>query len=87
MLHEETTDKIIRCFYDVYNSLGYGFLEKVYENALLIKLRSEGFVCLQQCPIEVYYMGEVVGSYFADIILDGKIIIEITLIFICLFFV
>ena len=77
MLYEETTEKIIQCYYDVYNTLGYGFLEKVYENALLIKLRSEGFSCLQQTPVEVCYMGEVVGSYFADIILDSKIIIEI----------
>ncbi len=77
MLHEEITDKIIKCYYEVYNALGYGFLEKVYENALTIKLRSEGFSCLQQCPVEVFFMGEVVGSYSADIIADNKIIIEI----------
>ena len=77
MLHEEITDKIIKCYYEVYNALGYGFLEKVYENAMVIKLRSEGFTCLQQCPVEVFFMGEVVGSYNADIIVNGKIIIEI----------
>ncbi len=53
------------------------FLKRFTKNALTIKLRSEGFSCLQQCPVEVFFMGEVVGSYSADIIADGKIIIEI----------
>ncbi|MEJ7610843.1 MAG: GxxExxY protein [Ferruginibacter sp.] len=77
MLHEAITDRIIRCYYHVYNTLGYGFLEKIYENALVIKLRSEGFICLQQPPIDVYFEGETVGTYFADILVDGKIILEI----------
>lgn len=77
MLYEALTDKIIQCYYYVYTTLGYGFLEKIYENALLIKLRSEGLVCLQQPPIDVYFEGETVGSYNADILVEGKIIVEI----------
>lgn len=77
MLYEDITDKIIRCYYDVYNELGYGFLEKVYERALLVRLKAEGFSCLSQMPVTVYFRGEEVGNYIADIIVDGKVIIEI----------
>ncbi len=55
MLYSEITDKIINSFYKVYNVLGYGFLEKVYENALVIELESSGFAVLQQQNIKVYY--------------------------------
>lgn len=57
LLHEEITDIIIRCFYKVYNELGFGFLEKVYENALLIELKNCGLESAKQIPIEVYYQG------------------------------
>ena len=77
LLHEEITEKIIKSFYTVYNKLGYGFLEKVYENALLFELRQEGLQCSKQVPIEVYYEGNIVGNYFADIIVEDKIIIEL----------
>lgn len=77
LLHEETTDIIIKCFYKVYNELGFGFLEKVYENALLIELRSQGLKAEKQIPVPVYYLGSNVGNYFADIIVDDKVIIEI----------
>lgn len=77
LLHEEITEKIIKSFYTVYNKLGYGFLEKVYENALLFELRQEGLLCSKQVPIEVYYEGNIVGNYFADIIVEDKIIIEL----------
>ncbi len=77
LLHKEITDKIIKCFYNVYNSLGYGFLEKVYENALCIELRDAGLKCKTQQQINVFYKGEKVGLYYADIIVENKIIIEL----------
>ncbi len=76
MLHAELTDKIISSFFKVYNTLGYGYLEKVYENALVIELKRAGFNVLQQQNIKVYYENQVVGNYFADIIAD-QIILEI----------
>lgn len=77
LLYEEISDKIIKSFFAVYNKLGYGFLEKVYENALLIELRNEGLHCTKQVPIEVYYEGVSVGNYFADILVEDKIILEL----------
>jgi GxxExxY protein len=77
MLHEEMTEKIIKAYYKVYNTLGYGFLEKVYENALAIELRKAGFKVEQQKNVKVYYEGEVVGDYYADILVDAAIIIEL----------
>lgn len=76
-LYSDFTESIIKCYYKVYNKLGYGFLEKVYERAMLIELQKEGFKCLQQCPIDVYYESNIIGHYLADIIVNGKIIIEI----------
>lgn len=76
-LHEELTDKIIRCFYNVYNGLGYGFLEKVYEDALLIELRNSGLVAENQVAIKVYYLGLEVGNYYADILVENKVILEL----------
>ena len=77
MLHSDATDKIIKAFYKVYNTLGYGFLEKVYENALALELRELGLFVTQQQSIEVYYGGQQVGEYFADIMVDDKVIIEL----------
>ena len=68
---------IIGCFYDVFNRLGFGFLEKVYENSLLIELKDTGFICFAQSPINVFYKDEIVGSYFADILIDNEIIVEV----------
>ena len=76
MLHAELTNKIISSFFKVYNTLGYGFLEKVYENALVIELKRAGLNVLQQQNIKVYYENQVVGNYFADIIAD-QVILEI----------
>jgi GxxExxY protein len=73
----ELTEKIIRAFYTVYNKLGYGFLEIVYEKSLLIELRKMGLQALRQQRIEVYYDGEMVGYYFADIIVNRQVIVEI----------
>ncbi len=77
MLFEELTEQIIKAFYDVYNELGYGFLEKVYENALYIELKKMGLDVVQQQPIRVFYVGEVVGEYFADLIVERKVILEL----------
>lgn len=76
-LHSGLTEIIIRCFYNVYNKLGFGFLEKVYENALLIELREAGLSASSQVPIEVYYKDKKVGSYYADLLVDNKVIIEL----------
>ena len=77
MKHQELSEKIIKAFYDVYNRLGYGFLEQVYENAMVIELRSMGLKVEQQMPIKVRYRGEVVGEYFADLVVEDKIIVEL----------
>jgi GxxExxY protein len=77
MLYKELTGQIISSFYQVYNKLGYGFLEKVYENALQIELQNQGFTCAAQFPIEVAYEGSIVGGYFADVVVEKKIILEL----------
>ena len=76
-LCSDITGKIIKAFYEVYNTLGYGFLEKVYENAMMYELDNMGLYSLQQNRINVYYNGEEVGKYFADIIVEDKVIIEL----------
>ena len=77
MIQRELTDKILKAFYRVYNTLGYGFLEKVYENAMLLELRSMGLRCERQRPIKVYYKEHQVGEYFADLIVEDGVIIEL----------
>lgn len=77
MKHEELTQKIIKAFYTVYNSLGYGFLEKVYENALSIELVKFGFVVQKQKSILVYYDEQEVGIYYADLVVNNLVIIEL----------
>ncbi len=76
-LHSDKTSTIIKAFYNVYNKMGHGFLEKVYENALLIELRKLGLDCSPQFPIEVFYDDLKVGFYIADIIVNNCVIIEI----------
>jgi GxxExxY protein len=71
------TEGIIKVFYKVYNTLGYGFLEKVYENAIVVELKREGIHAIAQAPIKVLYEGHVVGEYFADILVDDTVIVEI----------
>lgn len=71
------TQKIIGCSYTVSNSLGCGFLEKVYENALTHELRKAGLRVLQQHEIEVFYDGIVVGKYIADLFVEDCVIVEI----------
>jgi GxxExxY protein len=77
MKHKELTEVIIKIFYKVYNTLGYGFLEKIYENAMMIEFRKAGIPAEAQSPIEVTYEGEIVGEHAADIIVDNKVIIEL----------
>jgi GxxExxY protein len=75
--HKDISDTVLCCFYAVYNSLGYGFLEKVYENALVHELTKRGIAVVRQHPISVYYDGTAVGEYFADLVVENSIIVEI----------
>jgi len=77
MEYQELTAKIIGCAFKVYNTLGFGFLESVYENSLAIELKKAGFKVEQQKPIKVYYEGELVGSFKADLVVDEIIILEL----------
>ena len=77
MKHKELTQKIIGAFYTVYNTLGYGFLENVYENALKIELQKMGLHVVSQYAINVYYDGQVVGEYFADLLIEDQVIVEL----------
>jgi GxxExxY protein len=77
MLHENITKKIIEAYYKVYNTLGYGFLEKVYENALKIELRRLNLQVDQQKSIKVLYESFEVGDYFADLIVEDLVIVEL----------
>ena len=77
MKDDDLTQKIIGCAYKVHNALGEGFLEKVYENALRIELEKLGLNIKQQEPINVTYDGQSVGEYFADLWVDGRIVIEL----------
>lgn len=76
LLHK-LTDQILKAFYDVYNELGYGFLEKVYQNALYLELKSRGFQVEAQKQIKVYYKNVAVGKYYADLIVNDLIILEL----------
>ncbi|NOY42893.1 MAG: GxxExxY protein [Planctomycetes bacterium] len=77
LLHAETTEAIIKSFYYVYNTLGYGFLEKVYENSMRIALEKTGHGVEQQLPIDVFFEGEAAGKYFADLLVDNKVVVEL----------
>ncbi len=76
MKHNELTEQIIKIFYKVYNTLGYGFLEKIYENAMMIEFRKAVIPAVSQSPIKVVYEGELVGEHSADILVDKKVIVE-----------
>ncbi|WP_394774300.1 GxxExxY protein [Flavobacterium sp.] len=77
LLHQKLTDVIIKTFYEVYNELGYGFLEKVYLNSLYLELKSKGLNVEAQRKIEVYYKGIEVGEYYADLIVENSVILEL----------
>jgi GxxExxY protein len=77
LVYKDTTDKVIKAFYYVYNKLGYGFLEKVYENAIVITLQKYGCDVAQQFPIKVYFEGDIVSDYYADLVVDNCVIVEL----------
>jgi GxxExxY protein len=77
LLHEELTNAIIKTFYEVYNELGYGFLEKVYQNSLYLELKNKGYKVEVQKKISVYYKGIEVGEYYADLMVEDLIILEL----------
>ncbi len=77
MIHEELSNKVIRAFYNVYNALGYGFLEKVYENALKFELELLDIKAEQQKQIKVHFKEKLVGEYYADLLVENAIILEL----------
>jgi GxxExxY protein len=77
MKHSELTDKVIACFFAVYNVLGYGFLESVYLRAMVIELEKTGLRVTVQHPIRAFYKGEIVGEFFADLLVEGLVIVEL----------
>jgi GxxExxY protein len=76
-LHSEITEQILKAYFKVYNRLGYGFLEKVYENAMMIELKRLDLLCEKQKPLKVSYDGLIIGEYYADIIVNECVIIEL----------
>ncbi|HMP92613.1 MAG TPA: GxxExxY protein [Phnomibacter sp.] len=75
--HQELTSIIINCFYQVYNKLGYGFAEKVYQHAMVFELMRHGLKVEAQYPVRVHYDGHLVGEFFADILVEEKVVLEI----------
>jgi len=77
LLQQDLTEQLIKTFFDVYNELGYGFLEKVYQNSMFIELESRGFDVQAQKLIKVYYKGNRVGEYYADLVVNDLVILEL----------
>jgi GxxExxY protein len=77
LLHKDLTDGILKTYYDVYNRLGFGFLERVYENALAYELRKRGYLVAQQQSITVWYDGVAIGEFFADLVVNNLVIVEL----------
>jgi len=77
MQHKEITEKIIGCAYSVYNKMGYGFLESVYEKCFIIELKKAGLKVEAQYPISVFYDKEVVGEFIADLVVEDEVIVEL----------
>ena len=77
ILHAEVTEKVIAVFYDVYNELGHGFLESVCQTAMVMALSQAGLSVEQRVPFQVWFRGESIGSFQADIIVNGRVLIEI----------
>jgi GxxExxY protein len=75
--YNDRTEQIIKAFYEVYNELGFGFLEKVYQNALYLELKSRGFTVVPQKQIKVHFKGYEVGEYYPDLIVDDMVIVEL----------
>lgn len=77
MKYEKITEQIIGAAYRVYNTLGFGFLESVYEKSLCIELDKTGFNVKRQEPVQVFYAGEVVGDFYSDLVVENQIIVEL----------
>ncbi len=77
LLHRELTDAIIGSYHAVFNELGYGFLERVYQNAMYLELKNEGYEVEAQKQIKVHYKGAVVGDYYADLLVENSVILEL----------
>lgn len=77
LLHKDITDKILKVFYHVYQELGFGFLEKIYQNAMYMELLESGFKCEAQKLIKVWYGGKVMGEYYADMVVNDVVILEL----------
>lgn len=77
IIYKELSYKIVGLAMEVHSKLGYGFLEKVYENALMVLFEKNEIPAQQQAPVQVYFEGKVVGDYYADILVDNKIILEL----------
>ena len=75
--HSECTDRIIGVFYDVYNELGYGFLESTYAAAMLIAVQESGLAAAREVPVPVWFRGTQVGQYFADMVVENKVLLEL----------
>ena len=74
---EDLTHKVIGCAYQVYNNLGFGFLESVYRKAMVIELEASGLRVLQESPLQVHYKDQVVGDFFADLLIEDELIVEL----------
>ena len=77
LIHEALTEKVIGVFFDVYNELGYGFLESVYHKAMSFALREAGLSVRDEVPVPVYFRGYQVGDFSADILVEGKVLLEL----------
>jgi len=75
--HSELTEAIIGIFYDVYNELGYGFLESVYRNSLRLALMDKGFTVDQEVCVSVFFRGQIVGDFRADLVVNGVVLLEL----------
>ena len=77
LLHQSITNTILKVYYEVYNELGHGFLEKVYQNAMYLELKARGLKVESQKEIKVYFKQQLVGEYYVDLIVENKVIIEL----------
>ncbi len=77
LLNQSITNTILKVYYEVYNELGHGFLEKVYQNAMYLEVKARGLKVESQKEIKVYFKQQLVGEYYSDLILENKVIIEL----------
>lgn len=77
LLHKKITEDIIKIYFDTYNQLGYGFLEKIYQNAMFFELKNKGYNVKAQSPIKVYLKGQLLGEYYSDLLVEDKVIVEL----------